>query len=118
MLEKIFKFFKKIFKSKKQQYLEAPKAETIPVANIEKQKGINFKNQIIVDNEAENRILKLQKDYKAGLIQEEDLSEEDFDALTKLYETQIEKTKKSIENYKNKILRLKAQKSKIIVDIE
>ena len=59
------------------------------------------------------KALKLQKDYKAGLIEEEDLSEEDFDLLSNLYETQIEQTKQSIENYREKILNIK---NKLVVN--
>ena len=51
----------------------------------------------------------MQKDLKAGLIEEEDLSEEDFDSLTKLYESQIEKTKQSIQRYKNRIVSIKTK---------
>lgn len=108
MLEKIKQFFKNIFGIKNQQYIEAPKEETVTAKNMEIEKNTNFKNQLIA-NEEENRVLKLQKDYKDGLIEEEDLSEEDFNTLSKLYQSQIEKTKKSIEMYKNKILSIKSK---------
>ena len=51
----------------------------------------------------------MQKDFKAGLIEEEDLSEEDFNLLSKLYESQIEKTKQSIQTYKNRIISVKSK---------
>ena len=51
----------------------------------------------------------MQKDYKAGIIEEEDLSEEDFELLSNLYEKQIQNTKKSIENYRAKILNIQTK---------
>lgn len=109
MLDRIKEFFRKIFKINNQQYIEAPKEDIKPISNTQEQKSFDFKNQIVVANEEEERILKLQKDLKAGLIKEEDLSEEDFDSLTKLYERQIEKTKQSIQIYKDRIVSIKSK---------
>lgn len=109
MLERIKEFFRNLFKTNNQQYIEAPKEVIEPISNIKLQKDIDFKNEIVVNNEEEKRILELQKNLKAGLIEEEDLSEEDFDSLTKLYESQIEKTKQSIQKYKNKIISVKSK---------
>lgn len=109
MLEKIKEFFRNIFGINNQQYIEAPKEYVEPINNIKSQRNINFKDEIIVANEEEKRILKLQKDFKAGLIEEEDLSEEDFNLLSKLYESQIEKTKQSIQIYKNRIISVKSK---------
>ena len=108
MLEKIKEFFRNLFKKNNQQYIEAPKEVIEPIANIKKESSFDCKSKIVVNNEDE-RILKLQKDFKAGLIQEEDLSEEDFDKLTKLYEIQIEKTTQSIQRYKDKIISIKSK---------
>lgn len=109
MLEKIKEFFRNIFGTNSQQYIEAPKGEVESINNIQLQRNINFKDEIVVANEEEKRILKLQKDFKAGLIEEEDLSEEDFNLLSKLYESQIEKTKQSIQTYKNRIISAKSK---------
>lgn len=109
MLEKIKEFFRNIFGTNNQQYIEAPKEYVEPINNIESQRNINFKDEIVGANEEEKRILKLQKDFKAGLIEEEDLSEEDFNSLSKLYESQIEKTKQSIQTYKNRIISVKSK---------
>ncbi len=103
MLEKIKEFFKNIFGIKSQQYLEAPKEEV--------QKNANFKEKVAIVSETEKRILELQRDFKAGVIEEEDLSEEDFQALSELYESQIEKAKEAIKNYKSRILSVKASLS-------
>lgn len=109
MLEKIKEFFRNIFGTNSQQYIEAPKEEVESINNIQLQRNINFKDEIVVANEEEKRILKLQKDFKAGLIEEEDLSEEDFNLLSKLYESQIEKTRQSIQTYKNRIISAKSK---------
>lgn len=109
MLERIKDFFRNLFKANNQQYIEAPKEVIEPISNKQEQKSFDFKNQVVVANEGEERILKMQKDLKAGLVEEEDLSEEDFDSLTKLYESQIEKTKQLIERYKNRIVSIKTK---------
>lgn len=109
MLEKIKEFFRNIFGINNKQYIEAPKEDVEPINNIKLQRNINFKDEIAVTNEEEKKILKLQRDFKAGLIEEEDLSEEDFNLLSKLYESQIEKTKQSIQTYKNRIIFVKSK---------
>lgn len=107
MLKKIKEFFIKIFRINNCKYIEAPKEEII--TNNIKEESDNFKSKIIVENEEDRRILKLQQDFKAGLIKEEDLPEEDFDLLNALYLSQIEKVKQSIEEYKNKIIVIKSK---------
>lgn len=108
MLEKIKEFFRNLFKTNGQQYIEAPKEEIESINDRQAQRNSDFKNQMVISNE-EERILKLQKDFKTGLIEEEDLSEEDFDLLSKLYESQIEKTKQSIQRYKDRIISIKSK---------
>ena len=78
MLERIKEFFINLFKLNNQQYIEAPKEVIEPVSNINEEVKTNFKDEIAINNEEGNRALKLQQDFKSGLIQEEDLSEEDF----------------------------------------
>lgn len=109
MLERIKEFFRNLFKMNNQQYIEAPKEVIEPVSNIKSERNNNFKNQIVFNNEEEKRILKLQNDFKSGLIAEEDLPEEEFNLLTNLYERQIEATKQSIQRYKNRIISAKSK---------
>lgn len=78
-----------------------------PINNIKPQRNTNFKDEIAVANEEQKRILKLQKDFKSGLIEEED-----FNLLSKLYESQIEKTKQSIQTYKDRIVSVKSKLAK------
>lgn len=109
MLEKIKRFFRNLFQTSNQQYIEAPKEKEESINDIQMQRNSTFKSQIVVENEEEKRALKLQRDFKAGLIEEEELSEEEFNLLTKLYENQIEKTKQSIQRYKNRIISVKSK---------
>ena len=108
MLEGIKNFFRNLFKVNNTKYLEEPKEKAENVNNIHKEHKKDFVNQIIIDNSKEERALKLQKDYKAGIINEKELSEEDFNLLSSWYKEQIEKTKESIQQYKNKIINFKA----------
>ena len=139
MLEKIKKIFDNIFKSKNQQYLDAPKEQVKNVndirqieeisqigivdkideidemsqidigSNTEQRRSFDLTDQVVVVNEIEQRILKLQNDLRSGIITEEDLSSEDINSLTKLYEKQILETKKSIEKYKQQIISIKSE---------
>ena len=115
MMERIKKFFRNLF-GISQNYLEAPKNDVhqneILYTNYEKlQSRFNqFQEQIKIEsNPQEEKALKLQRDYKAGIIEEEDLTEEDFDILSNLYENQIQNTKASIENYRKKILNIQTK---------
>ena len=114
MIEKIKDFFRNLFGINSQNYLEEPKNEVLqkeilPTNNIKPQYN-DFQEQIrIVSDEKEEKALKLQKDYKSGVIEEEDLSDEDFDILSNLYESQIKNTKQSIENYRKKILNIQTK---------
>ena len=49
------------------------------------------------------RLLKLQEDLEAGIVLEEDLSEQDVDTLEELYKEQISLLKEMQEVYKKKI---------------
>lgn len=49
------------------------------------------------------RLLKLQEDLEAGIVMEEDLSEQDVDAVEELYKEQISLLKEMQEVYKKKI---------------
>jgi len=76
MIENIKSFFRNVFGINRKQYIEAPKEYVEPINNIKTQRNIYFEDEIVVANEEEKRSLKLQKDFKAGLIKEEDLSNE------------------------------------------
>ena len=65
---------------------------------------MEFKDDIIIKkNDEEIRILELQKQYKAGNILEEDMTEEDHEKLIKLYKEQNKQLREKIMMKKNKI---------------
>ena len=104
MFEKIKDFFMKIFGIKKQElFIEDVKYESVSDTRKEEFE----KNIRVSKNEEEERILKLRKDFESGIILEEDLSKDDFDTLYNLYEREIQSTRESIQNYRDKILVLK-----------
>ena len=100
---KIKNFFKNLFGKK-----QVEENEEIVV---EQQESSNeFKDSIKMTEEQENELLELQKKYRRGEIAENDLTEEQIDALCDLYDKQIEEIKQSIKvkeeiiaEYKRKI---------------
>ena len=104
MFEKIKDFFMKIFGIKKQELL----IEDVKYESVSDTRKEEFEKNIRVSkNVEEERILKLRKDFESGIILEEDLSKDDFDTLYNLYEREIQSTRESIQNYRDKILVLK-----------
>ena len=64
-------------------------------------------NMKVEENTEEIRLIKLQNLIAEDVIKEEELPEEDIKALNKLYDKQILELKKSIEEYKEKIINLR-----------
>lgn len=92
---KIKNFFTKIFKKKAEEVVE--EKEINPNDNNE------FKEYIKKTEDEETRLLELQERYRKGEIAENDLTEEQIDALCDLYDKQIEELRKSIEIKEQKI---------------
>ena len=109
ILGRIKLFFKNLFKSNIQESMineniivEQEKSNTI--------EENNFVNNIKVQENKQNlRLKKISKDLESGKIIEEDLCEQELQELREFYLQQIEEKKQSIENYKNRIIRIKAQ---------
>ena len=75
---------------------------------VEQQESSNeFKDSIKMTEEEENELLELQKKYRRGEIAENDLTEEQIDALCDLYDKQIEDIKQSIKIKEEKIAEYK-----------
>ena len=67
----------------------------------------DFRENIqIKQEEEEKRILKLQQDFKKGIIEEKDLPEEDYKKILKLYNEQNEKIKQEIEMYRKETAKI------------
>lgn len=61
----------------------------------------DFKSKIVLTEDKEKiRLLDLQKKFKSGEIEEQELNYDDYQKLIKLYDEQNEKLKKEIEEYR------------------
>ena len=70
----------------------------------------NFINNIKLSEKKPNlRLQKMSKDLESGKIIEEDLCEQELQELREFYQQQIEEKKDIIENYKNRIIKIKSQ---------
>lgn len=99
IIDKIKNFFKKLFSKKE----EKNKVEAVEV-----KKENNFINNVKIEEDSEEkRLLKLQSLIAEDVITEEELPEEDVKALHKLYDKQILDLKKEIDEYREKILKLR-----------
>ena len=98
---KLIKSFLNLFKN--------PKIEEIKIIEKPKEKSTNeFISNIEVKEEHDKkRLLKLQKDFEAGLITESQMDEEDIYKLHELYNSQIEELENLTKNYKKRIIEIK-----------
>lgn len=101
-------FFKRLFfKNEKNVKEERVKETKIP--NTNDNTNSFLKDIKIKENKEMKELLYLQKLFKMGKIKEKDLSKEERIGLEKLYKQQIYDLKKSINNYKNKIIIIKTK---------
>lgn len=103
LFNKIKNFFKNLFVKKDRN------EETVVVEKNEEEKE-NFKEYIKMTEDEETQLLELQRKYRRGEIAESDLTDEQIDALSNLYDKQIEELKKSIEAKEQKIAEYKKRK--------
>lgn len=94
-ISKIKKIFKKIFSARREN------EQKVMDKKIQKD---NFKENIkIKQDEEELNIKKLQKEYKAGNILEENMTDEKREKLIELYKKQNKELKDKIETKKQRI---------------
>ena len=102
MLDRIKDFFKKLFNmSNSQKCLEETKDVEID------KNTFDLKEQVVTEIDSKEKEEILVKEFSDGKIREDDLSNEERKILIKYYLEEIEKTKKSINNYKEKIISIK-----------
>ena len=106
IIEKIKNFFRKIFHKEKFKNNNFTEQEVIT------HNKNNFKEQLVIKEDKEKlRLLKIQKDYESGIIEEEEISQEDYQKLLDLYDEQNEKISEEIERdrieIKNMLQKLK-----------
>ena len=89
---KIKEFFRNLFKKDKNEIWAE---ENIKETNI---KQSAFLEDIKRIEDEETKVRKLQQDYEKGIVDVNKLSEEEFNQLVELYDTQIYALKKQIQN--------------------
>ena len=115
LIEKKEGFFSKVKNFFKGLFNKKTKNITNGIVNSEsdRAKEINsFKDDIKVDEDEEMKLIELQRKYRRGEIAENDLTEEQIDALSDLYDRQIEALKKAIEEKERQIAERKIENNK------
>lgn len=102
---KIKKFFKNLFGKKQIEVVEEEPSE--------KENNNEFRDSIKMTEDEEIKLLDLQRRYRRGEIAENDLTDEQIDALCDLYDKQIEELKESIRIKEEKIEEHKRKEQKI-----
>jgi len=106
LIEKKESFFSKVKNFFKGLFNKKSKNITNSAVNSESdcaKENNSFRDDIKVVEDEENKLLELQRKYRRGEIAENDLTEEQIDALSDLYDRQIEALKKAIEEKERQI---------------
>ena len=96
-------FFKNLFSRNESIVTDIPVPEN-NIVRSDENKNNTFMEEIKKIEDEETVLLKLQKQYRAGEIKEEDMTEEQINSLCDLYDKQIAKLKKSNNLRKQKLL--------------
>ena len=99
---KIKNFFRNLFKKK-----EISKISEEKEVDIHEEKKQEFKEYVRKTEDENTQLLDLQRRYRKGEIGDNDLTEEQIDALCDLYDRQIISLKKSIEAKQQQITEYK-----------
>ena len=103
---RIKNFFKKLFNKKENAVVN----ETVEESSTSAKENNEFKEYIKMTEDEETKLLDLQARYRRGEIGQNDLTEEQIDALCHLYDKQIEELNKSIKIKEEKIAEHKKRK--------
>lgn len=101
---KVKKFFKNLFAKKKNN------DEVVREEDDSAKENNEFKEYIKMTEDEETKLLELQRRYRRGEIAESDLTDEQIDDLSNLYDKQIAELKKSIAAREQKIAEYKKRK--------
>ena len=99
---KIKNFFRNLFKKK-----EISKISEEKEVDIHEEKKQEFKEYVKKTEDEDTQLLDLQRRYRKGAIGDNDLTEEQIEALCDLYDRQIISLKKSIEAKQQQITEYK-----------
>ncbi len=102
IFDRIKNFFRNLFSNNN-------KEGNIVTKNVIEDKRSFVDNIKIYEKKPNLRLQKMSKDLESGKIIEEDLCEPELQELRDFYLDQIQEKKQSIENYKNRITRIKSQ---------
>ena len=105
---KVKNYFKSLFNKKANKNNDIEK-------NSVNEKSNNFKKNIKIEEDEENeemKILELQKRYRRGEIAGNELTEEQVEALSELYNKQIEALRKVIDEKEKQIAESQRQEKK------
>ena len=106
---KIKMFFRKLFNKTSSNANESNNiTDTTTTSNIEINKNSFMEDIKNIENE-ETKLLELQRQYRAGEIKEEDLTEEQISSLCALFDKQIESLRKSNEIRKQRLLEYRSK---------
>lgn len=103
---RIKNFFKKLFNKKENAVVN----ETVEESSASVKENNEFREHIKMTEDEETKLLDLQARYRRGEIGQNDLTEEQIDALCNLYDKQIEDLKQSIKIKEEKIAEHKKRK--------
>lgn len=98
VLTKIVDFFLNIFNKNKHTYKEIEQDNYIPESN-----NTIIKNNFVAINDIEKKF----QDFRRGYIKEEDLTEEEKEKLTKMFQERIKKEQEETEYFRKKILEIR-----------
>jgi hypothetical protein len=106
---RIKNFFRNIFMKNRNENIE------LPIHNVDAKRQNNFREEIVIKEDKEKiRIEKLMRQYDAGEIVEEDISDEDMEKLIELYNQETEELNLETELLDADTNRRKANIEKII----
>lgn len=106
-ISKIINFFKRLFFGSNQKLLTD--GNIVPVKKQEQkiEQPNNFKEQIEIPKDTNReRLLVIRQKWEEGIIQEEDISEEDIDAIVAIYDEETEKIEQETEQIKEDIAKM------------
>lgn len=107
-MNKIKEFFMKLFGKKQKMLDEAKKEENINIETNTKEDFINnLKSKY--ENKEETEKLNLFQMFRAKKIKEEDLTKEQYDQISEMYDKKIAEEKKKIEYLDKKLAKLKKE---------
>ena len=106
-INRLLNFFKRLFFRNTQKLLtEGPIVPVQEQKNKLKQSN-NFKEQIVIPKDINReRLLAIRQKWENDEIEEEDISEEDIDAIVAIYDEETEKIEQETEQIKEEIAKM------------